>query len=844
MQSTFKKSLVFLLLVAAQFSVSQEVPKWAVDLGEPIKTYDFMQEGRLLFFTSGEYVWCYDTQSGSEVWSMEVPDFSDEGISYLLGEMYLTNSANKIQAYDALTGNLLWENEYNDIDQSDYMSFEFIENYAVFRYGEPHIGVDLNNGNELYRMNIEYWGELVDLGTFNYSVLYKQDKMMVLEDSEIASLYDVQTGNKILSLEEYDINKELVEEGFPWLYKHPEHKYLLFVLENGAAVLDVANNKEMARKEFNIDGERNVLLPTNVGCAVMGDAKFVHFNFETGVINELEFPIDDIRTMYAYEADGVNILVVSMEDQMAAVDLIAGKVLWQTTEDDETFEGYAHRYLMVDGSNLICTYNIARLISQESGTYLYLMSLDGLTGKLNYKTPALLSGAVLTDFQRTLSKVITGAFATFIAVGSGGTASGQAGSAIDMVNEMMGYSNIGFDYETFEHGGNIVFFSRSNVDMMDPETRDSPGEGIVAIDPKTGELKYKTFFEIADGMNVEEMKLLPPILLDGDDAYIAGEEKLVKCNLSTGNKEWEVGEEVGFVSELLMLDGILYSKFGKEVYNIGLKEDDINVSSKIDLDPYGFHAFDPSSGSILWKVSTESDPGLFTPQFSIPNYYNSTNGNLYFADQKKVYALKLGRDGGSLSWTFDMEQNGLGEMDYDESYAIKEKWIGSEQRTHSYSTYIGGGWVSTTSWTTGGMDDEETARFLEDAGESDLYTTYESWGNIWGVSAKRCLRVLYGTDVVLAIGPKAIGLIDANSGSANWVSQWEYDYKETEYIPRVFGDKLLYCTEQKLTLLDMANGSTVWQVEESDDSKFFESPNEQYFFSLNDELIKEYIIKK
>jgi outer membrane protein assembly factor BamB len=836
--------ITFVMLLVLKLGMAQEAPKWAVDLGEPIKTYDFMQDGKLIFFTSGEYVWCYDTQTGKEVWSMEVPDFSSDGISYLLGEMYITNSSNKLQAYDALTGGMLWEKEYGDIDQSDYMSFEFIENSAVFRYGEPHIGVDLNNGNELYRMNIEYWGDLVNLGSFNYSVLYQQDKMLVMENSEIASLFDVTTGNKLLSLEEYDVNTDLIEEGYPWLYKHPEHKYLLIVLGNGAAVLDVVNNKELARKEFGIDGDRNVLLPTKVGCAVMGEEKFVHFNFESGVINELEFPIDDIRTMYAYEAEGENIVVVSMEDRMAAVDLVAGKVLWQTAEDDPEFEGFAHRYLWVEGSNLICTYNRARLVSQDSGTYLYLMSINGITGKVNYKTPALLSGAVLSDFQRSLSKIITGAFATFIAVGSAGTASGQAGGAMDMVNEMMGYSNIGFDYETFEHGGNMVFFSRSNVTMWDPATRNGPGEGIVAIDIKSGELKYKTYFEIADGMNVEEMKLLPPMLLDGDDAYIAGEEKLIKCNLATGNKEWEVGEEVGFVSELFLLDGVLYSKFGKEIYNIGLKEDDIKVSTKIDVDPYGFHAFDPASGSILWKVNTESDPGLFTPQFSILNYYNSTNGNLYFADQKRVYALKLGREGGSLSWTFDMEQNGLGELDYEEAYAIKETWIGSEQRTHSYSTYIGGGWVSTTSWTTGGMDDEETAKFLEDAGESDLFTTYESWGNIWGVSAKRCLRILYGTDVILAIGPNAIGLIDANSGSANWVSNWDYSPTSVEYIPKILKDKLLYCSDENLVLLDMANGNTVWQVEESGDSKFFESPTEQYVFTLNDEVIKEYQIIK
>jgi outer membrane protein assembly factor BamB len=42
--------------------------------------------------------------------------------------MYLTNSDDKIQSYDATTGKLLWGKEYEDVDQSDYMSFEFIKN--------------------------------------------------------------------------------------------------------------------------------------------------------------------------------------------------------------------------------------------------------------------------------------------------------------------------------------------------------------------------------------------------------------------------------------------------------------------------------------------------------------------------------------------------------------------------------------------------------------------------------------------------------------------------------------------------------------------------------------------
>jgi len=133
---------------------------------------------------------------------------------------------------------------------------------------------------------------------------------------------------------------------------------------------------------------------------------------------------------------------------------------------------------------------------------------------------------------------------------------------------------------------------------------------------------------------------------------------------------------------------------------------------------------------------------------------------------------------------------------------------------------------------------------LEDAAGSELTTTYESWGNIWGVSAKRCLRVLYGTDVLLIVGQDGIAMIDADNGSASWVSKWDYDNDDVQYIPKIVGNNLIYCLDENLVLVDMSDGNFIWKAEESDESKFFESPNEKYTFSLNDEIIKGYSLTK
>ena len=199
-------TLLFFIVLISMSLIAQDNPKWELDLDEPIEFYEFINNDKFLFITSGEYVWCYNSDTGQEVWKMEVDDFEKEGISILIGELYLTNSDNKLQAYDAVSGKMLWENEYDGISQSDFEDLFFAMNYAMFDFGDDIVGIDLNTGKELYRNEITFWGELVNLGTYNYDVLDKQKKILILEDSEIASLYDLTNGTKLYSDEDYDIN--------------------------------------------------------------------------------------------------------------------------------------------------------------------------------------------------------------------------------------------------------------------------------------------------------------------------------------------------------------------------------------------------------------------------------------------------------------------------------------------------------------------------------------------------------------------------------------------------------------------------------------------------------------
>lgn len=825
-----KKILFTLLIVFVLLSSGfSQVPKWALELNEPIKEYDFLQDGKYLFLRNGEYAWLYDSNNGQKIYDLEVNDFESKGVQSLVGEKYLVSTSDKVLCYNALNGKLIWQQEYEDVSQDEYSDLSFIGEVTILKYGSLHIAIDLNNGKELWRQVIHYNGNLNKPGKYNWNwtKIDKQKKLLVMVDDNQLALYNFNDGKKIFNAEDYEVNSDLIKKQYAWYYSNTEETYALFCLDESVAVVDLANNKEVFRKPIKFDSDYDPLMPTPGGCAVLGDDKLIYFDDKTGNLIEVKASADDFRTYKIMEVAGKSLFVAGLSDQMFVIDLAAGKLLWQSKEEDKQFEGYAHRYLGTDGNNILVSYGNSYVSNR--GTSFTLMSIDAFTGKVNYKTPEIArSGNTRPNWVR--------AFVSWV-------------QAAANQERTFGYDKLGIEYSTFDYKGNLVFAVLDNQNLENPDTRDSGGDGLVIVDPKTGNILFKDYLKLVDYTSAPpqpNVPLLPTPILDGKYVILLGDEGVAVYDLDLQKRMFSSLETLkGFPEDAMIIDDALYVKFGTRKFKVILSEAKtifdtmgMKVEDMWDEDPYGFAAYDIKSGKLLWRTETKVDPGFLTPQFSLRNNYEPTNKRLYFGDEENIYALQLKPDGGKYDYTVNLDDIKIGEMPFKKTYAIQEWPIGSVKLdiSTSYTTHA----TTTTISTYEELGGKEYNQYISALEEADASTTYESWFTVWGAAAKKCLRVVYDNNYIFAMGKEGIAMLNAADGKVKWLHEWQYDKDNVQYMPHIFGDKLIYCVEKELTCVDMASGKVLWKADEAKRPIFFTSPNGKFMFTINKEVIKGY----
>ena len=249
-----KKYILFTLamLLALTIIAPAQVPKWKLDVGEQIKDYSFLQDGKFLFLTNYEYSWLFDASTGEKVYELRVKNWEKEGVHQLVGEKFLIGTDDDLQCYDALTGKLIWKQEYAKVSQDEFSNLSVRNNNLVLRYKKIHIGIDLETGKELFRMDIKYNSALIDKGSWNWTGLQKQNRLMALLDDDKLGLYSFDDGKQVFEGKDYEVNMKAVEKGYNWCYQSPDERYILFLLDGNVAVIDVVENKEIITERYEV----------------------------------------------------------------------------------------------------------------------------------------------------------------------------------------------------------------------------------------------------------------------------------------------------------------------------------------------------------------------------------------------------------------------------------------------------------------------------------------------------------------------------------------------------------------------------------------------------------------
>ncbi|MFA5804769.1 MAG: PQQ-binding-like beta-propeller repeat protein [Melioribacteraceae bacterium] len=810
-----KKILIIITLLTVT-AFAQQVPKWILELDDPIESYNFLRDGNYLFLQCGEHAWLYDAVTGKNIYSLEVDDYEVKGAHQLVGEKYLVSADNNLLCYDAMTGKLIWQKEYNKIDQDEFTELSFAGNITILRYGLEHLGIDLNSGNELWRTRLSYNQWITRKGGWNVLSLDKQQKLLVLLDSDALGLYSYKDGKEVLFVKDFEIDGDMVESKQTWCYVSPNQRYCVFTLDGFVSIIDVQENKEIFRRKTSFDEEKGAIFPTENGCAVLGDEVVVSIDFNSGKVSEVKASIDDFRTFQIMKVGNKEILFAGLKNEMFAIDFADGKILWRSNKGDKNFEGYAHRYIKVDGNNLLVTYT--NTSASEGGANIYLMSIDALTGKVNYKTPSLGNTPYgQADWARSI-------FSPFM--------------KLMKVENTLGYENIGFNYSIEEFEGNLVFGTLSINSLQNPDTKESGGDGIALINPKTGEILFKDYLRLSDYsiMSIGAVRyadMMPYI--NGNLAFLVGDENIAAYDLKAKKRLWLNKETLkGIPREAMLVDNVLYVKFGERKFNVSLSEPEtifqsisMKIENKWDEDPYGFAAYDCATGNLLWRIETEVDPSFLTPGFSLKNNYDPITKRLYYGDEENIYALQLTPNGGKFDYVINLDKSKIGEMPFEKTYAIQE-WP------------ISGRFIGLYSVVSEAITGTHLNKFISASEEADAWIVYDFGFTIWGAAAKKCLRTVYNENSIFAMGTEGIAMINAADGKINWLHKWEYDQDNVQFMPQVIGDKLVYCVDRKVTSVNMKTGTTKWSADEAKRPIFLVSPNNKYIFTIDKEVIKGY----
>ncbi|NUN71066.1 MAG: PQQ-binding-like beta-propeller repeat protein, partial [Bacteroidetes bacterium] len=551
-----------------------------------------------------------------------------------------------------------------------------------------------------------------------------------------------------------------------------------FLFEKNFVAVSLSANKVSAQVPVKIDDRFNPLFSTAVGCGVLAEDKIIHFHAEAAKTSHIPMEIEAIRNMTVAPTDSGAVLVVSTDDKVMGWNTVTGKSLWQTPLKFQPANGFIHRFLGNDSGNVIMTY-----LDPSQDLKLSLMSINAVTGKINYRT--LVAHADESLPKRTLPLPALAAVP-------------QA------ADPSFGYGNAGFEYTVTVADGHAVFLIRTTAEMILPGTEKPGGEGFVRLDIRTGEVLSRNYLTIADGLSFDGglASLAQPLSI-GDLIIIPGNKKVVALDATTGALRWMLIEQDlsnSYVFDIKMVDTVLYLRTGahKQQYAYDEKREKISVEDLWEEDDYTLIAVDTGKGKVHWTRKFDGDPGHAFLAYSL-NRFTKGNTQIFAADESYLYSIALDTSKHrTLGWKFEYSDSGVGSMDLKHLYQRSEYWNGegdvaAAQRGDVHlvtktASYVGEGFTTAL------------MKFLQIELDQEADRLY-----------------LYGDD--------GIASVNATTGRVAWLYEWDYNIKAIKHRPVHLKGHLFYAMDGKAVLLNKTNGKVTATTDADKEQGLFIMPD-------------------
>lgn len=662
--------------------------------------------------------------------------------------IFLHNKAS-LFVYDGNTGKKIWEDKipkYTD----DGLDLIWNEKYFITSMKKGMRCYDLATGKVV-------WETPTDIKMKTYQEYYNFNNVFVLRFDKYLMAFDPNTGEIKWQTEgKFNPSPALSEAGQYniWSFDRSYGGRLLILEDKEATMYDAATG-EMLGVVATKFTKKNAEPVATIG----DDAIALFFNDGTAsmslkdgsVLWQIDDEVDPKRGYITFDdSQGTTYAAFGFKKSFAVLNLKTGLKLWETGDD---FKVRPMNIDLLDDSTLYAV-GIRKSLGaiaphKQGGTVISAAAFDLQTGTMKYEPVHLV-------YSPSASLDVFG-----------------------IVNENAGFLG------PWQVDNDLLYyvFATNAKKFEDPKLKEDGNEGLIRINPMTGEVKWRTDFVLFDTWNKEltragkgsnnvnmfmDMGLAPDPVLKGDYAYVSTGTGVAKVDIRTGDLVWQ-SPDYSLVLNVNVENGYVFGPIGYAAWSYSSDtkkqkaQDVINQTKR-----GGFFVLNDDTGAEVFSVEAKKSP--LTLQLY---YFNPETNMVYLSDGNDMQALNLAT--GEYAWEMDLKKKLTGPITAEDGVVFILTAVSSS-----------------TSW---GYD-------------SYTITTTKNYD----VSMAHGIFPMDDRSFVVLAGD---GLARVNpDGQVRWKSEWDWKRDKIQFRPTFTPKGLLYQYKKALKLISLENGQVLWQSKE------------------------------